>query len=797
LEVALGEYYSDGLELASAANWIAWGMFGLLLFGLAFGILFGAIRGFKRSVFRLVIVIVASLTAFFMTPLFTRPFGRMFQDTLDGWIGGDATFNAAVTNFPELNAVLANLPAAIMGLLVFIVLFYLLRFISWIVYIIFAGKIAPRTTKIATGEKTQNGFDMFQERPVNQRRWLGILVGVAQALVIFFFIWIPVHGGVALVRAVDTYVPEFTTLTARQFDEEVVFNDDLHNLADLYIEVREVNDAFQRSAYGFISRITGMQALGGPMFSYLTTIRTGRGHPNISFRDDVILASEIHKDVLAIMNNFIDEDGDMIDFDVALRDMPATYYNGIRATIRKIFEVDSVRLVANAGEGFAGFIDEIGLFDDVRIFNTTDELNERFNDALINTIASLNANRIRNELINVVNIVEVIFTNMRHYDGTDEYYNIFETFRAIADNWSDENGLTAATSRLESINGDTPQDSLVYAILTPFFNSWIFAEVLSTAGAFDTIDILRIPLMVLLDLDENDIDFPFTWQDTAYDISRIVILSTDVLGDIADLVNAGEDFLDVLAEDMDVDSIGEILNILTMEINFAPVLQLALRNLLADIDFDFDLVVDVDIANAIDEILDALEAGDIDWIYELRVLQSLLQVGNELINFDPNTNAGMSEILDIMFGSTLLENLEKSVLARIVVEVVHEALNDMNLLGGILGDDISISVDFSAGGFAHSLEALQVIADGMVNLITGMEDGSIDPTDIYDIIDALESFGNELLDIANINPSGNSPVTIYLEATLYANLQDALIAGGSAADVTQAQFIIGRLFASM
>jgi len=774
-------------SLADGASGFAWIMFGLLLFGIACGILWGVIRGFKRSLFRLAIVLVASITAFFTAPLIARAFGAMAQSTMDGLLNQDPTTAAAIENFAELNAVMHNLPGAILSLFIFIALFYVLRFLSWIIYAIFARKVAPKEIKHRTGERTANGFDRFEMRPAKRHRLLGMLVGVVQGLVIFFFIFIPVNGGLSILNSVDSYVPEFTTVAnAQEFDEQILFNEDVNALADLYIEVRELNETVRGSAYGFISRFTGMQWLSGPMFGYLTTIRTGRDHPNISLRRDVITMSELHKDFLAIYANFIDEDGEEKDINEALKNLPAVYYNAIRATINKLFEINAVRMLADAGQGLAGFMRETDFLEDFRIYepdlldndgnprpqselDEIEALNLRFNDAILSTLELVNANFIERELINLTHIIESLFRETREFNG--EQYNLFETLRYVLDSFDDDSVVDDASARLAAVVGNNAQTSLANQVLTRVFNMGIFSQILTTDGNESTIDLVRVPLMLFLDLEESDVDFPFTWNQTANHLTTILINVTEVLPAIVEMINAEEDMLEVIA-DMDeniLENIGEILNILTMEINVSPVLRTFVRNFIQEQEFDIDLGVNIDVADVLEGILDALDAGDIDWVAELSLLHYFLQVAQMLADFDPNGN--LTDILDSIFDQEFLELLQNSVLGPVVVDVINEALNDENLFGDIFDGNIAIELDSSEEGFKYSLQALMLIGSGITDVVEGLQDGNMD---LEDIIELLDSTGNMLHEIATMMPDGSSPITIFIPSDQYDVLEDIL-----------------------
>ncbi|MCL2755468.1 MAG: CvpA family protein [Firmicutes bacterium] len=749
----------EGVEASGILNGVSFGLLGLFIFTIVMGLVFGLVRGFKRSLFRLGILFGASLIAFFTAPLIARAFTTIAENQFDEHLMDQGNVGAAVNNFSGLTSVFYGIPIAIIALFVFIVLFYLLKWISWIFYAIFAGKVRHRDAK--------------------KGRLLGMVVGVVQGFVIFFFVFIPVNGFINTLNRIDNYTPEFATAEVRMFDEDINF------MAPVNEFIRDWNADIQGSAYGVISRITGMQALGGPMFGYLTTIRTSN-NPNVNLRQDVMRGFEVQADFVAIWQNFFDEEGNRLDTAEVLKELPQSYYNAIGATIRKLFDIEFVRLLANAGEGVAGFLEEIDFFEDFQIFEgdaqdaaeqaRIDELNERFNDAIIASFRHMNANFIRNDLVNTVEVLRVLFTQTREFNGN--YYNLFEALRSVVDGFNDDGDMDEASSKLAVFLSGNTQETAVYRLLSQVFNMGVFSQILTTSPTqtgTDTFDIVRVPLMLFLDLEEADVDFPFTWNTTAYDLTRMFNSGVAVFTEIADIINSDEDILDLIADldDSILINIGEVLNILTMEINFSPIVRAVVSNFINDIDFDFELGVEDEIEDLVNEILDRLETGDIDWRAQLVALKDLIIIAQEILNFDGNN---LGDILDIIFGDDLFDILkDNDLIGPIVVRQIEEIVNSDNLLGGILGDTISINLDSSRENFAYSLEALRMLGDGMTEIVNALDNDNLD---VMDIIEILDSTGETLRYIATMMPDGGggytSPISIYIDSDVFDDLAQIL-----------------------
>lgn len=400
---------------------VTWSLFGLLMLGIFFGVLWGAIRGFKRSAFRLVTFLFAIPLAVLLAPVIANPFGGIrfggytMSEHLLNAMGGEAADAAA--NFTQLDAFISALPIAIISLLVFVALLYIFRFITWIVYAIFAGKVAPKNVKSNTGDRTANGMAKFEMRPTKRHRWLGALVGLGQGLLIFFLVMIPVNGILTMAGSVTRYEPSFTEATAQIEDHAVLEF------------VHDFDNQLQRSPYGIMTRFTGMQWASGPMFDYITRVRTPRGMPNINLRQDVIRGMHLYKDFAVISQQFEDEDF----ADVLASPEFEPYWEALPGIVERVFEISLVQLLMSAMDDFATFIADSDLLEEYALPVST--------EAILQDLRNLTAQTVLNDILNIIGIAQDIFTN-----GT----------------WQDITGIVDAENALDAIAdlNDTTIDTL-------------------------------------------------------------------------------------------------------------------------------------------------------------------------------------------------------------------------------------------------------------------------------------------------------------------------------------------------
>jgi len=174
---------------------------------LLFGFLFGLWRGFNKSLVRLLLVVASIVGAFFLAPVVTKWALAFDLSNFGINIGGETVHNlgelltALLKDVPYIQdlagtdayaIILEVVPQMIANVILFVVLFYLIRLVSMIIYWIIAG--------ICFSKKKTEGK--------NKHRLLGSLVGVVQNFAVFLVLLVPVIGAVGIIGEVEAIVTE-------------------------------------------------------------------------------------------------------------------------------------------------------------------------------------------------------------------------------------------------------------------------------------------------------------------------------------------------------------------------------------------------------------------------------------------------------------------------------------------------------------------------------------------------------------------------------------------------------------
>ena len=180
---------------------------------LLFGFLFGLWRGFNKSLVRLLFVVASIVGAFFLAPVVTRWALTFDLSNFGIKIAGESVstlgelLRALLKDVPyiqdlaETNAyatIMEVVPQMIVNVVMFVVLFYLIRLVSMIIYWIIAG--------ICFSKKKTEGK--------NKHRLLGSVVGVVQNFAVFLVLLVPVIGAVNIVGEIETIVTQENSSSA-------------------------------------------------------------------------------------------------------------------------------------------------------------------------------------------------------------------------------------------------------------------------------------------------------------------------------------------------------------------------------------------------------------------------------------------------------------------------------------------------------------------------------------------------------------------------------------------------------
>jgi|GEM_PF-2855683 len=267
------------------------GLLGLLGLFLVLGMFFGAVRGFKKAGIRLATVVVALTLALLLTPLFSGMIKNVQVGDMGtvGEITADKVFMGEMgqdirKEVPGIEDFVLNFAIAVVNFVMFIALYFVFKFISWIVYFILTKVFLKNQTK---KERKLN--------PMHKHRLLGCLVGIVTGFVFFAFLMIPLNGMIQGFDEVATYgkSAQFAGVAAV---EDGNLDDEKFTLGDV-VGKDGLNDQIQSSIYGRVTRYTGMQQLGKFGVRYLSRV-----DKNFNLADDMVSGGKIGMDALAIVS---------------------------------------------------------------------------------------------------------------------------------------------------------------------------------------------------------------------------------------------------------------------------------------------------------------------------------------------------------------------------------------------------------------------------------------------------------------------------------------------------------------
>ncbi|MEG1582051.1 MAG: hypothetical protein RR334_02710 [Clostridia bacterium] len=172
------------------------------------GVIVGAVRGFSRSFTRTIMALVSAVLAFFLSAKLASALLVMDISSLGINIGGSIVYNLQdmllsflnqITFIKELaltsstfNAFVVQLPLMIINIVVFLLLFFIIKYLSMFIYWIIWG-VFFRAKKSATGTALKT-----------RKHWItgGILGGV-NALITLLILLIPMFGIVSVFDIAD------------------------------------------------------------------------------------------------------------------------------------------------------------------------------------------------------------------------------------------------------------------------------------------------------------------------------------------------------------------------------------------------------------------------------------------------------------------------------------------------------------------------------------------------------------------------------------------------------------------
>jgi hypothetical protein len=183
------------------------------------------------------------------------------------------------SEIPALAELFQNIPLMVGNLLVFIILCYIMSFISWVIYKVLALVFIKK-----------DSYEMKQGKKVKIKtkkyRWWGGAIGVVQGFILMFVTFAPISGIVGLVNELSAST---VVVAEESVDYELSPTASLLN-ENLPKDIKELFEAYDKTAVGWTTGIFGLDNI---TFNNISSIRVNEH--TISLRDEVLNLSNVYE----------------------------------------------------------------------------------------------------------------------------------------------------------------------------------------------------------------------------------------------------------------------------------------------------------------------------------------------------------------------------------------------------------------------------------------------------------------------------------------------------------------------
>lgn len=297
---------------------------GIFIFILLVGFLVGLFRGLNKGLTRILLVVAMLVLSFFITPVITKA-----VMTIDITGLGINVAGSRMSTFPEIIRTLLNqipnvsditgtaayatimevVPQMVLNVVLFVVIFYLLRLISLIIYWIIAG--------VCFNKKKMEGK--------NAHRFIGSLIGVVQNFIIFLVLLVPVIGVVNIMGELenissDTNAEQTTPTSYVSADDEYVVtleddnsseeaivvvaeegNSSNSTVVSAYKKVNEVIDIYKNTWVSKFLNKLQLEKACNSVFDKLSTVE--KDNVKYTLKTEVISAGKVYRDIDNMQKN--------------------------------------------------------------------------------------------------------------------------------------------------------------------------------------------------------------------------------------------------------------------------------------------------------------------------------------------------------------------------------------------------------------------------------------------------------------------------------------------------------------
>lgn len=648
----------------SVFGWVNLGLGLLLLVSILGGVFWGMMRGGKRATIRLVTVIIGLSIALLLTPAVSKAFinvkipvlGKSLTSLIDGALN-DNLGEEAVAATGGLSDLAIACAVVVINIVMFFILYFAFKCISWIVYAILAAKFAPKY-------KTKKIKGIKEPREKNKRyRWWGIGVGAVTGLVFFGFLMIPVNGAFHTLDQIATYKPSFANYekierlngTEQGFAKDTLVirhsatnleEIDENGMAGTFVKVHEfirdeINTPLQNGFYGKIMKYTGFQGMSGASLGYMMNVRGG-GH-KINLRNDIINIGKLAGDGIAVAVEFTRE-GDLIEDKI--KNWTDREYTALQNIIKRIFKIGFIQAGFEYTEDLIPVMEKNGTLDGVA--------GDSIDNAAMYEALGIYAGyqRLEHDLVSLVELAKMLFAR-----GNGYYYD----FEKVANNFDNPDELEKNVNKLvtklkkkdgnitnaEKFTGTFFNMNLIKALLTGQNLSNLYKGFLSDA----------------LDINENDAVIradKATYNRIGKDTAKILISSLEATVEISKVANGKDPLADRIVA-MNTDKIADVLHELTNKNGVGRLVRSFANEFVKDIDLGEDQIHEAihEASGVVEDIQSAIDEFDRE-IQTLRDQIATLTNYSQVVGSVDTLEAELQNLKDMGAPDSLIGELERA-----------------------------------------------------------------------------------------------------------------------------------------
>lgn len=755
----------DGFIDGGVMDNILLGALALLGFFLVTGMAWGLKRGFKRSSLRLVTLVIGLVLALLLTPLMSK----MLVNMPLPFFGGKSVGAFLHEKLPPILAdngvgdIIIGSASAVLNLILYFVMYFVFKMISWIVYAVLAKTLCP-TDRRTRAEKKSHAEN--PNRVTWGSRWAGLGMGALTGLVLFGFFAIPVSGLMKgldeiadakstfggytvqvrkdLARQASGLQPEGFQQIARvseEGEEKPTEKNSFAQMAKIQHDVIEFNNTLQSSAVGRITSITGMQWLGRLGMMYL-----GQGDKGINLYTDTIRLGQIANNSVAIAGDLMrDGEGNQM---ARIGSWTEKDYKMLQDIVNNVFQITFVKVAFNSSEGFIeslkkeGTLD--GTFEGIPHGDETDKT-EMVAAGYGAVLEISKIDSMRHDLISLIELARILGAqNPETHKALWEYLkDVFTNFNnpAIIDE-----KIAELRDPAKGNIGTWQKGSRLRDLTDTLFNMNVIKKVFEK----DELKILyTAPLAKNLKISEEDAVITNSTESFSETIAKIINSLIDVLGDVSYLANDvykedGETKLELTEKivNINVEHISNILDELTNGDNQTIVRALIMQYLPYDEEQDGDSTDPMKVV--LKQVYGFINEGkDIPWKSILTTIQSAVNLYNVI-------NDVFSDISSMDF--THPENNIEDIMDVFDALIgLMDAATDDPLLEQMLADivgGILEGVDYDMGNLGTQLDNLAGVGGTIDNLVAQNPEHADELNEIKDKLDTNKI--NTIKNILNI-----------------------------------------------